>query len=77
MRTCSSEDLVCVENLPEVENEECLEGCEGTIVDVTKLGSVKDETVMASFIREYEQYKHHLSHNIRENKIIVSFFLFD
>ena len=55
-----------------METEECLEGCEGTIVDVTKLGSVRDETVMASFITEYEQYKHHLSHNIRDNKMIVS-----
>ena len=69
MRTCSSEDLVCVERLSVWEREdtgECLERCEGTIVDVTKLGSAREETVMDSFIREYQLYKHSLSHNIRK-----------
>ena len=74
MRTCSSEDLVCVESLTAGEGgetEECLERCEGTILDVTKLGSARDERVLASFVTDYERYKHRLSANIREGKIVV------
>ena len=72
MRTCRSEDLVCVESLPAVvDTEECLERCEGTIVDVTRLGSAREERVLDSFITEYELFKHHLSPNIREGKICV------
>ena len=59
---------MCVDNLPAVETEECLEGCEGTIVDVTRLDSVREETVMASFIREYELYKHQQSDNLRQGE---------
>ena len=71
MRTCGSEDLDCVERLSGWERGdtgECLERCEGTIVDVTKLGTVKEEGVLARFITEYEQYKHHLSPNIRQGR---------
>ena len=50
--------------------EDCLELCEGTIVDVTKLASVREETVMDSFIREYQLYKHQHSDNLRQGKII-------
>ena len=75
MRTCSSEDLVCVESLSPEDTEQCLERCEGTIVDVTKLGSAREETVMDSFIREYQRYKHSLSHNIRQGNLINSFVL--
>ena len=70
IRTCNSVDLVCVESLPAVNTEDCLELCEGTIVDVTKLASVREETVMDSFIREYELYKHLHSNNLRQGKII-------
>ena len=70
IRTCTSKDLVCVESLPAVNTEDCLELCEGTIVDVTKLASVREETVMDSFIREYELYKHQHSDNLRQGKII-------
>ena len=73
MRTCSSEDLVCVERLSAWErgdHGECLERCEGTIVDVTKLDRVREETVMDSFIREYQRYKHSLSDNIRQGNLI-------
>ena len=41
--------------------EDCLELCEGTIVDVTKLASVREETVMDSFIREYHQLYERIS----------------
>ena len=68
IRTCSSEDLDCVETLPTVDTEDCLERCEGTIMDVTKLGTVKKETVMARFNREYELYKHQQSDNLRQGK---------
>ena len=64
IRTCNSVDLVCVESLPAVNTEDCLELCEGTIADVTKLASVREETVMDSFIREYQQYKHLHSDNL-------------
>ena len=71
MRTCSSEDLDCVESLPAVpavETEDCLELCEGTIVDVTRLDSVREESVMASFTREYQLYKHQQYNNLRQGK---------
>ena len=74
MRTCGSEDLDCVERLSGWERGdtgECLERCEGTIVDVTKLGTARDERVLASFATDYERYKHRLSANIREGKIVV------
>ena len=73
MRTCSSEDLVCVERLSAGErgdHGECLERCEGTIVEVTKLESAREETVMDSFIREYQLYKYPLSVNRRQGIII-------
>ena len=71
IRTCTSEDLVCVESLPAVNTEDCLELCEGTIADVTKLASVREETVMDSFIREYQLYKHQQSDNLRQGEIIL------
>ena len=78
MRTCSSEDLACVERLSAGEREaedtgDCLERCEGTIVEVTKLESAREETVMDSFIREYQRYKHPLSDNLRQGNLIKSF----
>ena len=81
LRTCSSEDLDCVERLEVGEREaggytgQCLERCEGTIVDVTKLGSAREETVMDGFIREYQLYKHPLSDNLRQGNIIKTFVL--
>ena len=51
-----------------MDTEDCLERCEGTIMDVTKLGTVKKETVMARFNREYELYKHQQSDNLRQGK---------
>ena len=33
------------------------------IVDVTRLDSVREETVMASFTREYQLYKHQQYNN--------------
>ena len=68
MRTCSSEDLDCVETLPTVDTEDCLELCEGTIMDVTNLGSVREETLMARFTRDYQLYKHQQSDNLRQGK---------
>ena len=68
IRTCSPEDLDCVETLPAVDTEDCLERCEGTIMDVTKMGSVREETLMASFTKEYQLYKHQQSDNLRQGK---------
>ena len=51
-----------------MDTEDCLERCEGTIMDVTKLGSVREETVMASFTREYQLYKHQQSDNLRQGE---------
>ena len=68
IRTCSPEDLDCVESLSAVDTEDCLERCEGTIMDVTRLSSVREETVMDSFIREYELYKHQQYNNLRHGK---------
>ena len=69
MKTCSSEDLDCVETVMlAARTEECPELCEGTIVDVTRLASTRDETVMASFIRDYQRYKYPLVDNIRKGK---------
>ena len=70
MRTCSSEDLDCVKRLSPEYTGECLERCEGTIVDVTKLESAREETVMESFIREYQRYKLAQSDNLRQGNLI-------
>ena len=76
MRTCSSEDLDCVETLPAVDTEDCLERCEGTIMDVTRLSSVREETVMDSFTREYQLYKHQQSDNLRQGKYFIRILMY-
>ena len=64
-KTCSSQDLDCVANLSE-ETEDCLEECEGSIVEVTRLNSVKEENVMESFIKDYQNCKLSQSINLRK-----------
>ena len=54
---CSPSQLDCVEKVT-VGKEECLEKCQGTIMHLEKLpNSVRDEDGLATFIREYEEYK--------------------
>ena len=42
----------------DVVEADCLEQCEGTVVDVQRLDGVRDEEGMAKFIRDYERYKY-------------------
>ena len=42
----------------DVGEADCLEQCEGTVVDVQRLDGVRDEEGMAKFIRDYERYKY-------------------
>ena len=79
MRTCSSEDLDCVERLSSWQrgdHGECVERCEGTIVEVTKLDSPREESVMDSFIRDYQRYKLPQSDNLRQGNLIYDFSYF-
>ena len=60
---CSPSELDCVEG--EDGGEECLQLCEGTIVDVERItSSVKNEKSIARLIEDYENYKDPDSSNI-------------
>ena len=60
MRLCSSPELDSIAGLS-VGGEECLERCEGPIVDVERLPSTKNEEGLAGLLALYEniKYPHH------------------
>ena len=60
MRLCSSPELDSIAGLT-VGGEECLERCEGPIVDVERLPSTKNEEGLAGLLALYEniKYPHH------------------
>ena len=55
----------CVNSL-EVDTEDCLELCEGTIADVVKLDSTKNEDGLKTIIEEYEKFKFSQSGNLSQ-----------
>ena len=52
---CSPKDLDCVNKI-KVRNEECLERCEGTIMDVERVDSELDTEGLAQLMKDYDQY---------------------
>ena len=64
-RLCTSRDLDCVDRIGQ-ERLDCMEQCEGTIADVTKLNHEVDWAVLDNFVREYDKFKHPVHHNLRE-----------
>ena len=60
MRLCSPPELDSVAGVT-VGSEECLERCQGPIVDVERLPSLKNEEALAGLLAEYEniKYPHH------------------
>ena len=63
MRVCSPTELDIVAGLT-VGGEECLERCEGPIVDVERLPSTKNEEGLAGLLNLYEDIKYPHHHNI-------------
>ena len=47
-----------------IEADNCLEHCEGTIVDVVKLSSSLNELELAGIISDYEKFKYPYSGNL-------------
>ena len=62
-RTCSSIELDCVAK-QDIDGDDCLEHCEGTIVDVVKLSSSLNELELAGIISDYEKFKYPYSGNL-------------
>ena len=53
---CSSEDLDCVESV-EIDGQECIERCEGIIVDAINQYKPMDKSQIEKLLIEYESYK--------------------
>ena len=53
---CSSEDLDCVESV-EIDSKECIERCDGIIVDAINQNKPKDNSKIEQLLKEYENYK--------------------
>ena len=60
MRLCSPPELDGVGGVT-VGGEECLERCQGPIIDVERLTSLKNEEALAGLVAQYEniKYPHH------------------
>ena len=55
-RVCSPTELDCVDGL-ELDTSDCLEKCEGNILDVVKLSTVKSQAELEQFLSQYENFK--------------------
>ena len=53
---CSSEDLECVESV-KIDSQECIERCDGIIVDAINQNKPKDNSKIEQLLKEYENYK--------------------
>ena len=53
---CSSEDLECVESV-KINRKECIERCDGIIVDAINQNKQKDNSKIEQLLVEYENYK--------------------
>ena len=62
-RTCTSTDLECVSD-QDLDADDCLEHCDGLIVDVFKLSSSLNEKQLAEIISDYEMFKYPYSANL-------------
>ena len=55
MPVCGPAGLDCVSKI-KVRNEECLERCEGTIMDVEVVDTQLDTEGLAQLMKDYDQY---------------------
>ena len=62
-KTCSSTELDCVSD-QDIDADDCLERCEGPIVEVVKLSSTLNEEALAEIISDYERFKYPYSANL-------------
>ena len=53
---CSSEDLDCVESI-QIDSNDCIERCDGIIVDSYKENKQNDLSRIKELLVEYENYK--------------------
>ena len=53
---CSSEDLDCVESV-KIDSNDCLERCDGIIVDAIDENKPKDNSKIKQILAQYENYK--------------------
>ena len=60
-KTCSTTELDCIADLG-IAADDCLENCEGIIVDVSRLHSEKEE--LDEIISDYEEFKYPHSANL-------------
>ena len=60
---CSPSALDCVAGVT-VPDGACLEHCQGSIMGVDRLGSVRNEEGLARYISQYEKFKNHHSTNL-------------
>ena len=60
---CSPSSLDCVGRVT-VPDGECLENCQGSIMGVDRLGSVRNEEGLARYVSQYEKFKNQQSVNL-------------
>ena len=53
---CSSEDLDCVESI-QIDSNDCIERCDGIIVDAINQNKPKDLSKIGELLKDYENYK--------------------
>ena len=53
---CSSEDLDCVESI-QIDSNDCIERCDGIIVDAINQNKPKDNSKIQELLMEYENHK--------------------
>ena len=55
---CNPQELDNVESVEVDDVDECLEHCDGVIMDAVKLTSERDQEELEQFIADYEKYKY-------------------
>ena len=62
-RICSPAELDCVREI-KVGGDECLELCQGTVLDVDRISSTLNKEALAEMIAQYERFKYPQYDNI-------------
>ena len=56
-RICSPSQLECVEGVQVDQEDQCLENCQGTIVEVQKVNSFINQDSLTQYLADLEKYK--------------------
>ena len=56
-RICSPSQLECVEGVQVDQEDQCLENCQGTIVEVQKVNSFINQDSLTQYLADFEKYK--------------------